>query len=171
MKLQTADGSDSLFRKSTLVWLFNEKMRVSPDRLGRFIVDKQKSAPIANVPMSTDLRVPLYKMNALKKGDFIIMKEDDNLLLGEVLNFMFLGEPKLKDRRFNQNFCLISSKRNIGVSANWYLISDSKKLLKIGINQHLSFKNYCYHIHKIYFDLKNGTLSVDVKEVMLKLQI
>ncbi len=118
---------------------------MTTDRLRRYIFNT-KSSKNGNRE-STDYQEfdVLMVKDSVEKGDFVIMFEKGHILLGEVVNFQFLNESTQKLKRFSRKSCFVNCKDDVGITANWHLISESGSLMKISITHYniLQYVNQC----------------------------
>lgn len=166
MKVVDENNNISTFKKSTLCWLLSEKVRLSNDRLQRYVHDKQRKEKnlcekISNYPL-------IRKESFIKNGDFIVCKYGAYYLLMEVLNFQHMFQKTLKAKRYSKTICPLNTKSEIGVMGNTHLISDSFKLLWNPDSQYIHIKNYVCHVDKSLFKLDEKTISPTVLEYLKK---
>jgi hypothetical protein len=147
-------GNVSRFKKSVLIWLLNEKVRVSPDRLKRYIYPSKNS-------INSSL---LQKPNFIKKGDFVVINDDNNFILGEALNFRNLDKDTQRERKFIGNVCPVLKNSNVGVLAStWYLITHDGDLLPFSSSNYFNIQNYQFHVSFDEIDLDEMKISDNLK--------
>lgn len=111
----------SYIRKSTALFLLQEKKQVSNDRLLR--VRSSQPSHLFN----DDNMEPSGPQTKVNSGDLCVFKRIDSKknLLGRVIQFSYLEGSK-KQRQYSSSYVDMSleSHKNIGVFANWYGISE-----------------------------------------------
>lgn len=119
--------NDKYIRKSTVLYLIQEKMSLSNDRLLR--VREEQPAHIFSTSSSQD-----SEDNYLQCGSLCIFRRVDNdsrYLVGRAVQFSYLEGSK-KERQYSSSYVDLSKEsfKNIGVFCNWYNIShnDSETL-------------------------------------------
>lgn len=157
MKIIGDNNNISTFKKSTLCWLLNEKVRLPTDRLQRYIHDQRRKDAISNGNRKVNAQ-SIRQEDAIKKGDFIILKCGNFKVLMEVLNFQYFAKT-LKARRYPKNVCSLNTQENIGVTGNTHLISETNKLFWNPDSQYLHINNYMCHVEKTLFDLGEKSIS------------
>jgi hypothetical protein len=103
---------------------------------------------------------------SVQKGEFVIMHEDGHFLLGEILNFRFLNEKSQRLKRFSRKSCFVKCLDEIGLSANWYLITEIGSLIQVSISHYIDIKNYMFHVQKHAFDLEKLEIKKDVVDIL-----
>lgn len=152
MKVVDANGINSLIPKSTLCWILNEKKKLTNDRTRRYIFDSPKFKDV------THEDVPVHKSDVLSRGDYIILKECEQYLLGEILNFQFLNEDSKKGKRIPTKFCKLNDK-NIGLLGSWCIVTTTGMLIPLAINELLNSSQYICHVNPKIFDISSKTIS------------
>lgn len=148
-------------RKSSFCHLLNEKIRLTTDRLQRYIHGK---TPAKNGDMVKveELSPSLFKKNNIKKGDFIIVCDDKNYLLVEVLKFQYLNKETFADKRFTKSTVNLEVDFDVGFLGNFYCIGKDAKLCPVITNSYFQTKSYVSHIKPNAFCLKSRMVSTDV---------
>ena len=107
-----------VIRKTTALYLLQENLQVSNDRLLR--VRSEQASHLFN---STQYNhVP---ENCVSAGDLCLFKTVDDAekyIIGRVIQFSYLRGKK-REREYSSNYCDISkqSHNNIGTFSNWYI--------------------------------------------------
>lgn len=125
----------TLIRKSTVLWaMFTSTSRVSTDRLKRFIEEKKAYS---------------RKDDRISVGNYIKIKMDKKIMIGQVLGFKFLSGRR---EECPMTSCPIvapkeSSKRGIGLMLNLYEINKSGKMkLREALKSSVDIKQFVCHI-------------------------
>lgn len=161
VSLKTVDtnGNIGFFKKSTLVWLLNDKQKLTNDRLKRYIYDQNQTSSTIHLRDG-----PIYKEKFIKRGDLIIMEYVNGFILGEVLNFQHMNEKTFKKKRYASNVCNVDAS-NVGVQAtSWYLIKENQSLQKLVIFDYIKINDYIYHLNEDFIDLQNLQIFDEVIE-------
>ena len=119
-KTSFIDYKGAYIRKSTALFLLQEKKQVSNDRLLR--VRSSQPSHLFN----DDNIEPSGPQTKISSGDLCVFKriDSDKNLVGRVIQFSYLEGSK-KQRQYSSSYVdmSIESHKNIGVFANWYGIS------------------------------------------------
>ncbi len=159
MKTIDENGSIKLFRKSTLCWILNEKKRLSTDRLLRYKFSEGAPKKIKISDSAYD------KKDHITSGDFVVLREQELYLLGEVLNFQYINETALRWKRFNRKYCSTKAD-NVGILGNWFIIKPDGNLMPIIINDYLEIDKYLFNVSHDQFNLDNLWISSNVTEFL-----
>ena len=141
-------------RKSTALYLIQENLNVSNDRLLR--VRSNQPSHIYHSKEST-----LYPKNHIKSGDLCIFKREgmaNEHLIGRIVQFSYLSGSK-RDRQFSGDFIDLSKDiSNIGIFCNWYCIAnyDDPKII--------AFKS-TYDFTQGYLPSSNYVFLIDEKMI------
>ncbi len=148
----------SEFPKSTLCWLLNEKKKLSNDRSKRYIYDAIRASEQdqANIENS-----PVFRMDLIQRGDFIVLKEKEKYLLLEVLNFQNFDAATKKAKRISKKFCN-RKVTSLAVLGNWHIMSMSGKLIPLVINDYHPIDSYICHANPSFFNISTQTVSAEL---------
>jgi hypothetical protein len=164
LKTVDEDGIISQYAKSTLCWILEEKRKLPNDRSRRYIYDNGLNMSQAEIEAKL-----VYQKDFLSRADFVIFKENDKYLIGEILNLQNLDGSTKKARRIAKKFC---NRRfgNVGVLANWYLILMNGTLIPIVMNEYQDASSYLCHANPNFFDTINNTVTAELLESMFDLE-
>ncbi|KAG5672927.1 hypothetical protein PVAND_003015 [Polypedilum vanderplanki] len=112
-------------KKTQLIWMLeNNKIHINSDLRHRFIPRR-----VITIGSSSNNNDDYWKSEKITKGDNIILKNGDELLLGQVLNFKYLKERNKKSSIYYRDHVEIISSENIGVFLNpLYIIQNNNKI-------------------------------------------
>jgi hypothetical protein len=158
MNILDINGQISKFRKSTLCWLLNDKIRFTNDRLQRYVCGNNVSI-LQQKELDQNEKIE-YK-TFISKGDFIVVFIDFQFYLVLVLNFQIMNRKTLSKSRFKKNDCNLEEKKSaeIGVIGDFYKITAESNLIPENRNEYLSVQHYIFHVNKEFIDLNSFEIS------------
>lgn len=159
LRVLESDNNVSFFKKSTLLWLLNEKCKISNDRLQRYVHNQRRLDRLNAENVIQPITPAFNQKSFIAKDDHVIFRHGSNFILLEVLNFQYLFEKTLKKKRYSKSVCPTESEKPVGANGNCYLISNDLKLFHIKDSQYWDVKNYLCHTDKSYYNIKENTYS------------
>jgi hypothetical protein len=161
------------FKKSALCNMLCNKERVSQDRLRRFHL-KNISTQM-NTPKEVDaLKIDqhILKKQVLNMGDYIIVLENGNHLVGQILAFQYNDEKFKKNKKFALDYYSFqettANSKNLGIlAAIWYIINTDGKLVPIFTEDFVSISQYKFTLSsKNLLNLIELKISMDVIKML-----
>ena len=143
-------------RKSTALYLLQENVQLSNDRLLRVRSDQPSHL--------LDVENVVVVDSFAKVGDFAIFKRFDNdkFLIGKIVQFSYL-DGKKRDRQYSSNFVDVSkdSYKSIGVFADWYVISGEEKDGTIFLEETDIFTTGYLSMEQYYCKFESGLFTLN----------
>jgi hypothetical protein len=144
MNVKNSDGSISTMTKSSFTNLLNDKSRMTPDRLKRYIHGKSNNSDTNDDNTDNE---SLIKKKFLFIGDTIFLLNDDNIVLMQVLKFQHLNRDTFKGKRFSKKSCPLNIKADIGVTGNCHVLSKDGTLVPFMCQEYFEIKDYICHFN------------------------
>ena len=152
--------NDAFIRKSTALYLLQENIQLSNDRLLRVREDQPTHL------YSGSLTDEQENCSHVIAGDLCIFRRidcHDKVLLGRLVSFAYPKGNTKKDRAYSSSYVDMGKPtyRNIAVFANWYAMDDSND------TENITFKSVDTSFYAGYISMENYicTLSGDVNDI------
>lgn len=152
------NGKETKIRKQRLCFLAQKSvLKISNDVSKRYIPQRT----IVTKDIISDSSTPLWKSEFIARGEFVILKDNNNLFFGVALNFQKSNEKFKKQKRFLQDFINLKTNKNVSLllDPSYVLEKNYSKKEVTETHKYLSQNCYVCHILNDSIDLKNQHLK------------
>lgn len=152
------NGIRTKIRKQRLCWLAQkDHVKISNDVSRRYIPDQ---LPILK-EITTDNSQIMWKSDTIARGETIIVRHNEQLLLGTILNFHKSEEKTKKGRTFLKDFVTLKLNSNVSCLLDpLYIVKHDMSLEDISeTHQYYNQKQYICHVLSLKVDLKTSLVK------------
>lgn len=152
------EGKRTKIRKQRLCWLAQkDHVKISSDVSRRYIPDQ---LPILK-EITTDSSQIMWKSDTIARGEIIIVKNNEQLFLGTILNFHKHEEKTKKGRTFLKDFVSLKLNSNVSCLLDPIKIVQHDMSLKdiSETHRYSNQKHYICHISSYQVDLKTNLVK------------
>lgn len=152
------NGERTKFRKQRLCWLAQkDHVKISNDVSRRYIPD---FLPVL-IEIPVDSSQIMWRSDTIARGESIVVKFEQELYIGTVLNFHIAGEKTKKAKTYLKDFVSLKLNTNVSLLLDPLNIIQSNMELVSRSDTHKYFhkKHYLCHVSSHKVDLKNPVIK------------